>query len=214
MGKINLILVFYFIGITISSINLEWEEHQNSVFLKWNTNSSEIPEEIEIYRQMINNSWTLIAKLNSTVTQFEDKTVFTIYDYYYRVTYITKEAIIESNEVLAHCVKTCTIEGRILENWVKGIPEVDICYEEYDSKSREQNCVKTDKNGHYKIEGLPYFKGTYANYVVYPLLPDNYNYSPYDRTKIASFDSSCNYIKLSDFCLVPKKNKFLNFKKI
>ena len=163
---------------------------------------------------MINNSWTLIAKLNSTVTQFEDKTVFTIYDYYYRVTYITKEAIIESNEVLAHCVKTCTIEGRILENWVKGIPEVDICYEEYDSKSREQNCVKTDKNGHYKIEGLPYFKGTYANYVVYLLLPDNYNYSPYDRTKIASFDSSCNYIKLSDFCLVPKKNKFLNFKKI
>ena len=212
MGKMNLILVFCFIGITISSINLEWEEHQKSVLLKWNTNSSEIPEEIEIYRQKINSSWELIAKLNSTETQFEDKKVYTIYDYYYRVTYITKKAKIESNEVLAHCVKTCTIEGRILENWVKGIPDVDVCYEEYDSKSREQKCVKTDKNGHYKIEGLPYFKGTYAHYVVYPILPDNYTYSQYERSMIASFDADYNYVKLSDLCLVPKKNKFLNFK--
>ena len=95
---------------------------------------------------------------------------------------------------------------------MKGIPDVDICYEEYDSKSYEQKCVKTDKNGHYKIEGLPYFKGTYAHYVVYCGGPDNYTYSQYERSMIASFDADYNYVKLSDLCLVSKKNKFLNFK--
>ena len=205
MKVLSLLLIFYIIGLTISLTTLEWEEHQTSVLLKWN--STETPEYILVLRQKKNTSeWKSIAKLNPTEKEFEDKTTYPIFEYYYKISLIKNGININSNVVLAHCVQTCTIVGSVLEDFKKGIPGVEVVVELSEkSPLNFHKTVKTDKNGNFKIEGLPYFKRSYINYAVFPILPEGYNYSPYERVMHAYFSSDNNYIRLSSFCFYPKR---------
>ena len=125
----KLIICLFSISSIIENIfsinNLEWKELRLSVLLKWNTTN--IPDYIQVLRRQNNtNQWELITKLNSTEMKYEDKNVKVIYDYFYKIRFVTNNNVKVSNKVLAHCVQTGTAQGEVLLNYQKGIPGIKV----------------------------------------------------------------------------------------
>ena len=184
--KFNYQLVFFFYLFIqcYSSINLDWEERQMSVLLKWNI-TEEMDSVTILKRHQSSTKWEELVHLNSTVREYEDKKVFPIYEYYYKIIHETNQTCTYSNTVLAHCVQTCTIEGYVKLNKKIGIPGIKIrAVPKYKTHKITEKFGVTDKNGKFVIDGLPYYRGTEANYLLYPILNDEYDYCTQSESKV------------------------------
>ena len=204
---ICLFLIFSIIENIFSINNLEWKELRLSVLLKWNTTN--IPDYIQVLRRQNNtNQWEIITKLNSTETQYEDKEVKVIYDYFYKIRFITNNNVKVSNIILGHWIQTGTAQGRVLLGYSKGIPGLKVVALRYYDGEKLEGWAITDKNGNYKIEGLSYYNKGNSYYSIIVYFDQNiYRFCQSDRTGSAYFSEYNNYQKVRDICLLDAKTK-------
>ena len=95
---ICLLSISSIIKIAFSLNNLEWKEQTLSILLKWNTTNN--PDYIQVLRRRNDtNYWEMIAQLNSTENQYEDEKAKVIYDYFYKIRFVTNNNIKVSNTI-------------------------------------------------------------------------------------------------------------------
>ena len=202
---ICLLSISSIIKIAFSLNNLEWKEQTLSILLKWNTTNN--PDYIQVLRRRNDtNYWEMIAQLNSTENQYEDEKAKVIYDYFYKIRFVTNNNIKVSNTIIGHRVQTCTAQGKVTLGYTKPASGIKLWAKDYNGKVR--GSAISDRNGNFKIEHLPYYDIFSCQYTIYPYI-DRVEYFPCDHEQYinAYFNEDVNYQYVGVICVMPKRKK-------
>ena len=157
--------------------SLRVEPLRSSALLTWATDGGAV-DYFEVYRIKSDdpnpNNWERIAT-QLIDTQYEDKATSPVHTYKYYVQSANDcegTSYVPTDEVEGGCWQTCTVEGYVRFPDGTGIPNRPVNITE-DHNGGKTYTAKTDANGHFIMDGLPYWDGGgVGTYRVSPDVPD------------------------------------------
>ena len=156
--------------------SLRVEPLRSSALLTWATDGGAV-DYFEVYRIKSDdpnpNNWERIAT-QLIDTQYEDKATSPVHTYKYYVQSANDcegTSYVPTDEVVGGCWQTCTVEGYVRFPDGTGIPNRPVNITE-DHNGGKTYTAKTDANGHFIMDGLPYWgDGGVGTYRVSPDVP-------------------------------------------
>ena len=172
---------------------------RSSALLTWETDGGAV-DYFEVYRVKTDDpnpeNWERIA--NQLIdTQYEDQNTSPVHTYRYFVQSANDcegTSYVPTKVVEGGCFQTCTVEGYVRFPDGTGIPNRPVYITEDRENSKTYKAM-TDANGHFIMNGLPYWDGGVGVYRVSPDVPG------YEGMKSISFgtEPGQNYISGVEF---------------